>query len=130
MYWSLGEPLYLNSELEEMAKEQQEQHKELTGKEGVVLDYLDKMVPANWDSMALSAKRAFIQGNATGVTKLKKLDRVCAVEVWEVCFGGDKRYMKKSDAIEINAILGSAKGWVRTLYYTSDYGRQRGFKRI
>ena len=37
-YWMIGEPLYLSKEIEEMAQEQQESHREASGKEGIIRD--------------------------------------------------------------------------------------------
>jgi predicted P-loop ATPase len=39
-YWALGEELYLSKEVEALAFEQQESHRETSGKEGVILDFL------------------------------------------------------------------------------------------
>ena len=36
LYWTMGEPLYLPKEIEELAKDQQEKHRESSGKEGTV----------------------------------------------------------------------------------------------
>ena len=49
LYWTLGEKLYLPKELEELAQEQQESHREMSGKEGLIIEYLEKKLPANWD---------------------------------------------------------------------------------
>ena len=50
LYWTMGEPLYLPKEIEELAKHQQEKHRESSGKEGIILDFLERKVPSNWDS--------------------------------------------------------------------------------
>ena len=39
-------------------------------------------------------------------------DKICAVEIWVECFGGDPKYMKRSDSMEINNILLHGK-WQR-----------------
>jgi putative DNA primase/helicase len=57
-------------------------------------------------------------------------DRICAEEVWCECFGGDLKYMRRVDALEINSILIGSEGWKRlnTMYrFGSAYGHQRGF---
>ena len=132
-YWALGEPLYLSKEIEAMAMEQQENHRELSGKEGVIQDFLEKPIPSNWDQMAIGQRRQFlsefIQHDES--VELVKRNKVCAVEIWEECYGGEKRYMKRSDSTEINNILLSTKGWkrIKTPRRFGPYGNQKGFER-
>ncbi|WP_394526519.1 VapE domain-containing protein [Lacrimispora sp. JR3] len=133
-YWALGEELYLSKEVEALAFEQQESHRETSGKEGVILDFLEKKIPSNWDQLDLSKRRMFWNGQLQlgEGTELVEREKVCAVEIWAECFGGDTRYMKKQDSMEINNILLNAKGWKRNKSmrrYGPAYGRQKGFER-
>ncbi len=129
--WQLGEPLYLSGEVEEMAKEIQEGHREINGKEGMILEFLDRKVPINWDKRGLSERRMFwasdqMQSNCELVDR----DRVCATEVYCECLGGDPKYMKRADTVEINHIIDNAKGWEKTkngMRFGQPYGLQRGF---
>ena len=134
-YWALGEELYLSKEVEALAFEQQESHRETSGKEGVILDFLEKKIPSNWDQLDLSKRRMFWNGQmqlGEGV-ELMERDKVCAMEIWAECFGGDTRYIKRQDSTEINNILTNAKGWIRNKSvrrYGPAYGRQKGFERV
>lgn len=132
-YWALGEPLYLSKEIEAMAMEQQENHRELSGKEGIIQDFLEKPIPSNWDQMAIGQRRQFLSGfiQHDESVELVKRNKVCAVEIWEECYGGEKRYMKRSDSTEINNILLSTKGWkrIKTPRRFGPYGNQKGFER-
>lgn len=133
-YWVLGEPLYLSKEVEELAFEQQESHRELSGKEGIIQDFLEKPILPNWGQMGLGQRRQFLNGNLQydESVGLMPRDKVCAVEIWEECFGSEKRYMKRSDSTEINNILLSLKGWkrIKTPRRFGDYGNQKGFERL
>ena len=133
VYWVLGEPLYLSKEIEAMAMEQQESHRELSGKEGIIQDFLEKPIPSNWDQMAIGQRRQFLSGflQHDESVELVKRNKVCAVEIWEECYGGEKRYMKRSDSTEINNILLSTKGWkrIKTPRRFGPYGNQKGFER-
>ena len=131
-YWAVGEELYLSKEVEALAFEQQESHRETSGKEGVIMDFLEKKIPANWDQMDLSARRMFLSGGSRGEVDLVPRDKVCAVEVWVECFGGDQKYMKRQESSEINNILGMAKGWKRnkSARRYGPYGIQRGFEKV
>ena len=134
MYWAMGEPLYLSKEIEAMAMEQQENHRELSGKEGVIQDFLEKPIPSNWDQLTIGQRRQFLNGflQHDESVELVKRNKVCAVEIWEECYGGEKRYMKRSDSTEINNILLSTKGWkrIKTPRRFGPYGNQKGFERM
>lgn len=133
-YWALGEELYLSKEVEALAFEQQESHRETSGKEGVIFDFLEKKIPANWDQLDLINRRMFLAGGSqqTGEIQLVPRDKVCAVEIWVECFGGDQKYMKRQESTEINNILNLAKGWKKnkSARRYGPYGIQRGFEKV
>lgn len=134
LYWTMGEPLYLPKEIETLAKDQQEKHRESSGKEGIILDFLERKVPSNWDSLDLQKRRMFLNGNMKlpDGTELVPRERVCAAEIWVECFGSELKYMKRSDSTEINNILLCLKGWerIKTPRRFGVYGQQRGFERV
>lgn len=131
LYWQLGEPLYLPKEVEQLAQEAQEEHSETSGKEGLILDFLETMVPTSWDQMDLGARRRFLNGNEKVDEPLVPLQKVCAMEIWVEVFGGEQRYMQRRDAMEINSILSKAKGWRLNKNHRryGFYGTQRGYER-
>lgn len=130
-YWMLGEQLYLPPELETMAAQQQEAHRERSGKEGMIQEYLERLIPDNWDQMDTTARQIFLQGRSHGEVKLVPREKVCAVEVWVECFGGNPNFMKRADSMEINSILAHMEGWerIKTPRLFRPYGQQRGFER-
>ena len=121
-------------EIERMAAEAQETHKETNGKEGLIRAFLEREVPDNWESLGLSERRMFLNGNArTGSgQKLVRRDRICAMAVWAECFGSDPRYMQRRDSMEINGILQGLTGWEREKSpgRHGPYGIQRGVKAV
>lgn len=128
-----GEALYLDDpEIETMAKAEQEIHKEDNAKEGMIYDFINKKVPSNYDSLDLSSRRAYWNGNTPAQMELVTRDKVCAMEIWCECFGGDIKYMKKSNSIEINQILANSPDWTRNKEKRryGYCGRQRGFSRV
>lgn len=134
VYWAMGEPLYLPKEIEDLAKDQQEKHRESSGKEGIILDFLERPIPSNWDTMDLQKRRIFWSGNMSlpdGV-ELVPREKVCAAEIWVECFGSELKYMKRSDSTEINNILLGMKGWerIKSTRRFGAYGQQRGFERV
>ena len=129
--WRAGEQLFLSGAAEETAKMQQESHRETSAREGVIIDFLDKKVPDDWQSWALDKRRVFWSGAVAGELALVPRDRVCALEVWCEVFNGPQKDLKNSDTIEINGILGSAPGWERSKngIRCGYCGLQRGFFR-
>lgn len=47
MRWRMGESLFLTGEIEDEAKIEQEAHREVSSKEGIIIDFIDKPVPEN-----------------------------------------------------------------------------------
>lgn len=133
-YWALGEELYLSKEVEALAFEQQESHRETSGKEGVILDFLEKKIPSNWDQLDLSKRRMFWNGQMQlgEDALLVDRDKVCVMEIWAECFGGDTRYLKRQDSTELVNIMASLKGWKRnkSVRRYGPYGAQKGFERV
>lgn len=134
MYWVLGEALYLPKEIEAVAVEQQESHREASGKEGMILDFLDRLIPSTWDQMDLLNRKMYWQGTLQlpEGTLLAPREKVCAVEIWTECFSGDPRYLKRMDSTEINNVLLTVKDWKRnkTTRRYGPYGQQKGFERV
>lgn len=128
--WAAGEELYMPKNLEAAVVEQQETHREASGKEGLIMDFLNKPVPENWEQMDTIKRRMFLSGGMHAEGALHVRDRICAVEIWVECFGGDLKFMKRSDSMEINNILLHGK-WQRmsTPRKFGPYGQQRGFTR-
>lgn len=132
--WRLGETLYLDSaELSTAAKAAQEEHAVYSAKEGIIREFLEREVPENWDKLDLDARRRYRSGQMTpeGVS-FKKLDRVCAIEIWCEALGGDMKYFKRQDAAEINGILAHLEGWEKcksNIRFGAVYGAQKGFIR-
>jgi len=133
LYWQLGEKLFLIGEAEADSKLAQEAHAESNAKEGIIREFVNRPIPLSWDKRTLNERRLywcaeFGRDNRDSV----KRDRICAAEVWCECFGGDLKYMRRADALEINSILGSIPGWERLnigYRFGSAYGHQRGFIR-
>lgn len=134
MCWQLGERLFLPKEIERMAEEMQEGHREASGKEGMIRDFLERKIPSDWNNYDLQQRRQFWNGNLKlpDHTELVKRDKVCAMEVWAECFSGDPRYLKRTDSMEINSALQAIKGWKRNKDKRryGPYGPQRGFEKV
>ena len=131
--WLAEEPLYFDKpEMEQLARAEQDRHREANVKEGVIREFLDKKIPDNYYELPLSSRRTFWGGGMQTDSLLIQRNKVCALEVWCECFGGDVKNMRRADAMEINQILANLDGWERNSK-TRRYGycgTQRGFERV
>lgn len=131
MRWRMGELLYFREDLESRAKEQQEKHREKSTKEGLIREFLEKPVPANYDSMDLETRRVFWANKVAGDVQLVPRTKVCALEIWCEVFNSQAQFMKRADTQEINLILENTKGWIRnkSVRRYGYCGTQRGFEK-
>jgi putative DNA primase/helicase len=60
-YYKKGEPLHLPKELEPIAVQEQREAMEQDEREGTIRDYLEMLLPENWESMNLYERRNFIK---------------------------------------------------------------------
>lgn len=129
--WRLGEQLFLLGELEDEAKAEQESHREVSSKEGIIIDFLDRPVPEDWQKWSLENRRMFLNGGVQGEMKLVPRDRICALEIWCEAFGGSPKDFRYSESSEINDILRSLPEWEKTSngLRFGYCGYQRGFLR-
>lgn len=84
-YYKKGETLHLPKELEPIAVQEQKEAMEQDEREGTIRDYLEMLLPENWESMTLYERRNFINGSEfEGSRKVgvKKRNRVCNMEIW------------------------------------------------
>ena len=130
--WRLGEPLYLSGELAEVAKEQQEEHREISAREGMILEFLERPVPKDWSAWDLNRRRMFWGGNITGKVELVPRERVCALEIWCELFDAQKKDMRYSDTQEINGVIEVTAGWEKSKnpVQFGYCGKQRGWLKI
>ena len=130
--WRIGEPLYFEKpEMEDLARAEQEKHREANIKEGVIRSFLEQPIPVNYYSMDLAARRMYWSGGAHGVETMPR-KKTCAAEIWCEAFGGNILLMKRADTLEINQILENMPGWkrnanVRRYGYC---GTQKGFEKV
>lgn len=128
-----GESLYLPPELEIYAKEEQRAAMEQDDREGLVLEYLEMLLPESWDSMDIYKRREYVRDfdDPTRAAGVKKRMEVSNMEIWCECFGKPKEDMKPADSYAISGIMLRIGGWERTgkLAMQSIYGRQRIYAR-
>ena len=135
VYWQCGEPLYLTGAIEADAREKQEEHREVNVREGLIAEFINREVPADWQKWDIQRRRDYWNGatRLEGGATLEAIprDRISAIEVWCECFGGNPKDMKTSDTREINSIISQFSAWERAkkVMRFGPYDVQRGFVR-
>ncbi len=130
--WRLGEPLYLSGEIEAQALQEQEAHRETSAREGLIIEFVNREVPDDWQKWDLQRRLMYWQGGVKDGGRTVPRTRVCALEVWCEVFGGGFKDIKYTDAAEINAVIGGIPGWER-LKNGAQFGYcklQRGFEKV
>jgi predicted P-loop ATPase len=131
--WQLGEKLYLTGDAELEAKQQQESHQESNAKEGIIREFIERLVPLDWERRSLNERRLYWTsefGRESADTVER--NRICAAEVWCECLGGDAKYMKRNDSMEINGLIAKQSGWKKnsSTFRFGCYGPQKGYLRM
>lgn len=136
IFYDKGEKLVLDRSLDKKVIEMQSSHMESNSKEGMIIEYLEKLLPDNWNDMDIGARRRYISGgDFSDIPGIKKRERVCAMEIWCELLGGDAKFLKAAQSREINDILRNIKGWKDyskgsgKLRFNA-YGIQKAFVRI
>ncbi len=129
--WRMGEPLYLAGELEDAAKAKQEEHREASSREGIILDFISRQVPEDWAKWPLDRRKMFWSGSVQGEIRLVDRDRVCALEVWCEALDGRQKDIRYADTAEINSVIETAAEWEKTATSIrfGYCGKQRGFSK-
>ena len=127
--WLMGEQLYLTGDVELLAQEMQEHHREASPKEGMIADFVTKEIPDDWQKWPIDRRRDWWAQATHGEVKTVKRDRITAIEVWCELFNGNQKDFRQVDTREINGILAKLPGVERanSNMVCGPYGKQRGF---
>ena len=114
-----------------MARRVQEEHTEMNGKQGLIENFLNMLLPKNWETMELDKRLLFLSGGFGEQEEGTEVRTcVCAIEIWQELFRGDPKAFSQAQAREINNILRQMRGWrSQNSVNCGIYGRQRAFIR-
>ena len=125
-----GEKLFLPKSLEKVAREVQECYEEENPRAGIVAEYLERLLPTNWDDMDSYTRREWLAAGVEHGTV--KRDTVCTMEIWVEALGGNPDRIDRYGVKEIRDIMASFPEWRHqgnSRPYFKHYGRQRYYKR-
>jgi len=108
-----GEELFLKGDVAMAAFAEQRNAMENDEREGMVLDYLETLLPDSWDTMDIYRRIEYIRSpdDPTRANGNVRRNQVCVMEIWCECFGKPRESIKKADSYEIQGILNRIGGW-------------------
>ena len=127
------EPLFLSGEVEQSALDIQESHRETDPWEGMLLDFISKPIPSDWEKWPLDRRRDFLSGHAAaGGQPLNLVERkkVSSTEFMCEVLNFAPGHLDKRDTMRVSKILRGLPGWesMKDLYRTP-YAQVRGYIR-
>lgn len=134
MRYSAGENWYLdNAKIEAVARQIQDAHTEMNGKQGLLEQFVERLLPKDWATRNLSQRLAYwndgFDDEKQAGTERRKV--ICALEIHCELFGGTVKDYTPQKTREYNAMLKRLPGWKARsrINYGEIYGQQRGFVR-
>ena len=119
--------------MEKLAQAEQREAMEQDEREGLVREYLDHLLPDNWEKMNVYERREYIHcpDDPTQPKGVNRRETVSNIEIWCECFGKKQEDIKPVDSYAIAAIMLRIEGWDKTgnLATLPVYGRQRIYTR-
>jgi putative DNA primase/helicase len=114
-YFNAGEELYLKGDVAAIAADEQREAMENDDREGLVVAYLETLLPENWDTLDIYRRQDYFRSpdDPTRATGTVRRMQVSNIEIWCECYGRSRDAIKKADSYEIEAILRSIGGWER-----------------
>ena len=126
--YKAGEKLYLPKDIEALAREEQERHSEDDGKIGLIREYLERPLPANWYKLEVYERRRYLRDEealeGTYSDETFQRDKTCAMEIWCELFDGDLKSLDARRKAEITNALLKMDDWA-PVDLAKDKGRRR-----
>ena len=126
--YDLGEDLILSPEAEAEATEAQRDAMEQDDRQGIVEEYLDRLLPEGWERMDPERRLMFLDSDEEG-TVLRT--EVSNIEIWVEALHGSSTRMEAKDSYAIAKIMAKIPGWKKTnrRKRVTTYGQQRVYER-
>lgn len=130
MYYKRGEQLYFDVVAEEAAKEIQLQHTEIDDRKGIILNYLNTLLPDTWETMETGDRRAYLSSPDTikDIGEVQRLS-VCAAEIWCEVIKAEIKDMTTYNTKFIHDVMRDIEEWEPSISNLTFpiYGRQRTY---
>lgn len=127
-YFEKGESLWLGKELEQYAKEQQEEHRETDPWEELIDRYVNTLWPTEWREMDIRGRNNHFTYPESSQTKGEVLRNMFThLDIWHEAIGGQTERADSATTRRINAIMRQRKDFKEEVLWEG--GTKRGFTR-
>jgi predicted P-loop ATPase len=127
--YKAGEKLYLPKALEAKAREIQAAYEEENPRVGIVAEYLDRLLPEDWEDRDPYDRRTWLESEAEGTVQREV---VCTMEIWAEALGGNPDKLDRYAIKEVSDIMTALPKWRRQgnkQKTIKPYGRQKYYQR-
>lgn len=126
-----GEVWYLDRETEAEARQVQQAHIKRDDRAGMMLNFINRKVPKNWDTMTSYERRNWLTDADSFNEGVNERGIITAAEIWVECFGGTAKDMSGFNTKYIHNFLKNLKGWhgAKGRVSVPNYGRQIAYIR-
>lgn len=131
-----GNPvLRLSDAEEEVAKQVRGKATEEQPLVGLIQNYLETLVPENWERMCVDERIMWLHNAEQGLVKpgTHRIERVCTLEIWRIVLEGRDAKISRRDSLEISDALRKIPGWESSGAKRASFpyfGQQRFFSRV
>ena len=113
-----GEELFLSPEEERLAEAEQAKALEYNPMEDLIREYLEMLLPDNWDEMDPYDRRDYFRDRYENDVRLnghQKRTEVTVAEIWVECLGMKREDLQRKDSFTIAGALTRIGGWRKAM---------------
>lgn len=136
IFYEIGEDLFLKGNEAKTAERAQLDSLETDERIGIVSQFLDMLLPLDWDKKDLSERRYYIDTYSaeSAPKESKRRTLTCNMEIWCECFGKKDSDLTLKDSYMLGMIMQKINGWG---HYSRNkngmcvfpiYGKQRAYE--
>jgi predicted P-loop ATPase len=128
-----GELLFLEGEQAALAASERERFTEEDHTSGIAQEFLDMLVPADWDDLGPYGRQDWYRDHQQGMAQgVVQQERTCALQIWTEALGNDKGRAGKADLRQIHETLKELPGWRKLpgRHRVPGYGPQQTYERF
>lgn len=109
-----GETLFLGVDAEKIARKEQREHSEVDDRQGLIEEFLEKRLPADWEDYDTFKRQAFYADPLSATDGTVDREYVCTAEIWVECLGKELDQLDRYKSRPINDIMKAIPGWKKS----------------
>lgn len=128
--YDMGEDVLLSPEALQMAQDAQRDAMEQDDRQGIVEEYLERLLPEGWDQMDIDRRMLFLDSDEVGTVRRTEVSNI---EIWvEALHGVGTKMDPNKDSRAISMMMARIPGWKKTgeRHRIAGYGLQRIYRRV